>query len=40
VYGMAAEDEHAGTQYAWWESPKLMGFGVLAGAAILTLALW
>ena len=40
VYGMAAEDEHAGTHYAWWESPKLLGFGVLAGAAILTLAFW
>ena len=40
VYGMAAEDEHAGAYYSWWESPKLLGFGVLAGAAVLTLALW
>jgi SSS family solute:Na+ symporter len=40
VYGMAAEDEHADAYYSWWESPKLLGFGVLAGAAILTLAFW
>ena len=24
----------------WWQSPKLMGFSVLAGAAILTILLW
>src|SRR6478735_6126337 len=29
VYGMAAEDEHADAYYAWWESPKLLGFGVI-----------
>jgi SSS family solute:Na+ symporter len=39
VYGMANIDEHA-REYRWWESPKLLGFSTLAGAAILTIVLW
>ncbi len=39
VYGMANIDEHA-REYKWWESPKLLGFSTLAGAAILTIVLW
>ena len=26
--------------YTWWESPKLLGFTTLAGAAILTIIFW
>jgi SSS family solute:Na+ symporter len=39
VYGMANEDENA-RDYKWWESPKLLGFSTLAGAAVLTIVLW
>jgi SSS family solute:Na+ symporter len=39
VYGMANIDEEA-RAYKWWESPKLLGFSTLAGAAILTIVLW
>ena len=39
VHGMANEDEHA-RPYKWWESPKLLGFSTLAGAAVLTIVLW
>ena len=35
VYGMANEDPDR-RAYKWWESPKLLGFTTLAGAAILT----
>jgi SSS family solute:Na+ symporter len=38
VYGMADIDEfEARRQHAWWESPRLLGFTVLALAAILTI---
>jgi solute:Na+ symporter, SSS family len=38
VYGMADIDEfEARRHHAWWESPKLLGFTVLALAAILTI---
>ena len=41
VYGMANEDEYAARRvYKWWESPKLLGFTTLAGAAILTILFW
>lgn len=40
VYGMANEDEAPKRKLAWWESPKLLGFGVLAGATALTIAFW
>jgi solute:Na+ symporter, SSS family len=41
VYGMANEDEYAARRtHAWWESPKLLGFTTLAGAAILTIIFW
>jgi SSS family solute:Na+ symporter len=39
VYGMANVDEHP-RKHAWWESPKLLGFSTLAGAAILTVIFW
>jgi SSS family solute:Na+ symporter len=39
VYGMANLDEDA-RPAKWWESPKLLGFSTLAGAAILTIVLW
>ena len=39
VYGMANEDESRRV-YKWWESPKLLGFTTLAGAAILTIIFW
>jgi SSS family solute:Na+ symporter len=39
VYGMANVDEHA-RSLRWWESPKLLGFTALAGAAILTIVFW
>ena len=38
VYGMA--NVSAPRVDHWWQSPKLMGFSVLAGAAILTILLW
>ena len=41
VYGMANEDEYAARRvYKWWESPRLLGFTVLGGAAILTVIFW
>ncbi|MBE2314738.1 sodium:solute symporter family protein [Solirubrobacter sp. CPCC 204708] len=40
VYGMANVDESVKRPPHWWESPKLLGFSVLAGAAILTLVFW
>ena len=41
VYGMANEDEYAARRvYKWWESPRLLGYSVLAGAAILTIIFW
>ncbi|RKQ87983.1 SSS family solute:Na+ symporter [Solirubrobacter pauli] len=40
VYGMANEDEAPKRKLAWWESPKLLGFGVLAGATALTIVFW
>jgi solute:Na+ symporter, SSS family len=40
VYGMANTDEAPKRPLKWWESPKLLGFSTLAGAAILTIVLW
>jgi solute:Na+ symporter, SSS family len=41
VYGMANVDEfEARRVHSWWESPKVMGGLVLAGAAILTIIFW
>ena len=40
VYGMANVDESVKRPPHWWESPKLLGFSVLAGAAILTIVFW
>jgi solute:Na+ symporter, SSS family len=41
VYGMANEDEYAARRvYKWWESPKLLGFTTLGGAALLTIIFW
>src|SRR5215213_602564 len=41
VYGMANVDEaYERRQHKWWESPKLLGFSTLAGAAILTIVFW
>ena len=41
VYGMANEDEYdARRVHKWWESPKLLGFTTLGGAAILTIIFW
>jgi SSS family solute:Na+ symporter len=38
VYGMANEDEYASRRvYKWWESPKLLGFTVLALAIVGTI---
>jgi SSS family solute:Na+ symporter len=37
VYGMANVDESARRRHGWWESPKLLGFTVLALATILTI---
>jgi solute:Na+ symporter, SSS family len=38
VYGMANEDEYAARRaHKWWESPKLLGFSVLALATILSI---
>ncbi len=40
VYGMANTDDSVTGAHRWWQSPKLIGFSVLAGAAILTIVLW
>jgi SSS family solute:Na+ symporter len=40
VYGMANVDESVKRPPHWWESPKLLGFSVLAGAAVLTVVFW
>ena len=40
VYGMANIDESMTTAHRWWESPKLLGFSVLAGATALTIVFW
>ena len=40
VYGMANIDDSVTRHAHWWESPKLLGFSVLAGAAILTVVFW
>jgi SSS family solute:Na+ symporter len=40
VYGMANTDEAPTRPLKWWESPKLLGFSTLAGAAVLTIVLW
>jgi SSS family solute:Na+ symporter len=41
VYGMANEDEYAARRvHKWWESPKLLGFTTLGGAALLTIIFW
>jgi SSS family solute:Na+ symporter len=40
VYGMANTDESVRRHPHWWESPKLLGGGVLAGATILTIVFW
>jgi SSS family solute:Na+ symporter len=40
VYGMANTDESMTTAHRWWESPKLLGGLVLAGATILTIVFW
>jgi SSS family solute:Na+ symporter len=38
VYGMANVDEYAARRaHKWWESPKLLGFTVLALATVLTI---
>jgi len=38
VYGMANEDEYAARRvHKWWESPKLLGFTVLALAIVATI---
>jgi SSS family solute:Na+ symporter len=39
VYGMANLDE-AKRPLKWWESPKLLGFSTLGGAAVLTIVFW
>jgi SSS family solute:Na+ symporter len=41
VYGMANVDEYAARRpLKWWESPKLLGFTTLGGAALLTIIFW
>jgi solute:Na+ symporter, SSS family len=41
VYGMANVDEYEARRvHKWWEAPKVLGFTVLAGAAILTIVFW
>jgi SSS family solute:Na+ symporter len=41
VYGMANVDEYAARRvHKWWESPKLLGFTALGGAALLTIIFW
>jgi solute:Na+ symporter, SSS family len=39
VYGMANTDD-AAVEHRWWESPKLLGGSVLAGALVLTIVFW
>jgi SSS family solute:Na+ symporter len=40
VYGMANTDDSMTTAHRWWESPKLLGAFVLAGATVLTIVFW
>ena len=40
VYGMANTDDSIKRHAHWWESPKLLGFSVLAGATVLTVVFW
>ena len=40
VYGMANIDESMTAAHRWWQSPKLLGFSVLAGATVLTIVFW
>jgi solute:Na+ symporter, SSS family len=40
VYGMANVDPSGHIRLRWWESPKLLGFTTLGGAAILTIVFW
>jgi SSS family solute:Na+ symporter len=41
VHGMANIDEYEARRvHKWWESPKLLGFTVLAGATLLTIIFW
>ncbi len=40
VYGMANTDDSIKRHVHWWESPKLLGFSVLAGATVLTVVFW
>jgi SSS family solute:Na+ symporter len=40
VYGMANIDESMTAAHRWWESPKLLGGFVLAGATALTIVFW
>ncbi len=40
VYGMANTDDSVTRHVHWWESPKLLGFSVLAGATVLTVVFW
>ena len=40
VYGMANTDDSMTTAHRWWESPKLLGGFVLAGATVLTIVFW
>ena len=41
VHGMANIDEDdARRVHKWWESPKLLGFTALGGAALLTIIFW
>ena len=40
VYGMANVDESISRHDHWWESPKLLGGAVLAGATVLTIVFW
>jgi SSS family solute:Na+ symporter len=37
VWGMANVDEDAKRRHEWWESPRLLGFGALGLAALLTI---
>ena len=40
VYGMADVDESVSRHDHWWESPKILGGAVLAGATVLTIVFW
>ena len=40
VYGMANTDDSLTVAHSWWQSPKLIGALVLAGALILTIIFW